>query len=158
LVGSRADDGVAAGTHPALAGVGPRAGVAVAAGGAIGLVGVRAHARRRVASPGGVTLVKRRAGDGGGRAPAGPALAGLPRGAGVVVVARGAVRLVRVRAHARGRVASPGRVTLVERRAGDGRGRAPAGPALAGLARGAGVVVVARGAVRLVRVRAHARG
>src|SRR5439155_1661370 len=99
-----------------------------------------------------------RAGDGRGRPPAAPALAGLARGAGVVVVARAAVRLVRVRAHARRRVTRARDVALIERRAGDGRGRAPAAAALAGLARGGGVVVVARAAVRLDRVRAHARG
>src|SRR5439155_15238263 len=89
--------------------------------------------------------------------PSAPALALFPCAALFVAVAHGAVCLVRVRAHARGRVARPRHVTLVEGRAGDGGGRAPAAPALAGLARGAGVVVVARAGVSPVRVRAHAR-
>src|SRR5207253_3145718 len=130
--------------------------IVVVARAAVRLVRVRAHAGGRVARARDGALIGRRAGDGGGRPPAGAALAGLARGAGVVVVARAAVRLVRVRAHAGRRVARARHVALVEGRAGDGGGRAPAGAALAGLARGAGVVVVARGAVRLVRVRAHA--
>src|SRR5439155_1018081 len=132
------------------------AGVVVVARGAVRLVRVRAHARGRVTRARDVALIERRAGDGRGRAPAGPDLAGLARGAGVGVVARGAVRLVRVRAHAGGLVAGPRVVSLIEGRAGDGRGRPPRRSSVLGLARGAGVVVVARGAVRLVRVRAHA--
>src|SRR5205807_6537335 len=57
LVGGGADDGVAAGAEPALAGVGLRAGVAVVAAGAIGLRRVRASARGRIGSAGGVTLI-----------------------------------------------------------------------------------------------------
>src|SRR5439155_1084108 len=142
---------------PPLAGLAPSAGIVVVARAAVRLVRVPAHARGRVAHPRHVTLVERRAGDGRGRAPAGPALAGLARGAGVVVVARGAVRLVRVRAHAGGRVTRARHVALVEGRAGEGRGRALSAPVLSRLGRGAGVVVVRRAAVLLVRVRAHAR-
>src|SRR5206468_12508822 len=43
LVGGGADDGVAAGADPALAGVGLRAGIAVAARAAVGLRRVRAR-------------------------------------------------------------------------------------------------------------------
>src|SRR5207245_6012814 len=96
------------------------------------------------------------AGVGRGRAHAGAVRAGLARRAGVVVVARGAVRLVRVRAHAGRRVAGARHVALVERRAGDGRGRAPAGAVLAGLARRRSVERRVGEAVRLVRGRAHA--
>src|SRR5438093_90799 len=46
---------------------------------------------------------------------------------------------------------------LIERGAGDGGGRAPAGAVLARLPARAGVVVVAGGPVGLVRVRAHAK-
>src|SRR5207248_661944 len=123
-----------------LAGLARRAGVVVDPRSAVQGVRVRAHAGRRVAGDRHVALVERRAGDGRGRAPAGAVLAGLARRAGVVVVARGAVRLVRVRAHAGRRVAGARHVALVERRAGDGGGRAPAGAVLAGLARRAGVV------------------
>src|SRR5438093_620298 len=101
-------------------------------------------------------LIERGAGDGGGRAPAGAVLARLPARAGVVVVAGGPVGLVRVRAHATHRVAGAGDVALIERGAGDGGGRAPAGAVLARLPARAGVVVVAGGPVGLVRVRAHA--
>src|SRR5439155_1482368 len=87
------------------------AAVAVVAGGPVLPGGLAAPPRRGVARPRVATLDHRRA-DGGLGAHAGRALAGLARGAGVAVVARGAVRLVRVRAHARGRVARPRHVTL----------------------------------------------
>src|SRR5947208_2301966 len=124
-----------------------RAGVVVVAGGPVGLVRVRAHATHRVAGAGDVALIERGAGDGGGRAPAGAVLACLPARAGVVVVAGGPVGLVRVRACATDTVAGGGDVAPIERGAGDGGGRVPAAPVLAGLARGAGVVVVAGRAV-----------
>src|SRR5204863_332816 len=128
--------------------------VVVVTGGPVGLVRVRAHATHRVAGAGDVALIERGAGDGGGRAPAGAVLARLPARAGVVVVARGTVGLVRVRAHATRRVAGAGDVALIERGAGDGGGRAPAGAVLARLPARAGVVVVACGPVALVGVRA----
>src|SRR5947208_724377 len=133
-----------------------RAGVVVVAVGPVGLVRVRADASHRVAGAGDVALIERGAGDGGGRAPAGAVLARLPARAGVVVVAGGPVGLVRVRAHATHRVAGAGDVALIERGAGDGGGRAPAGAVLARLPARAGVVVVTGGPVGLVRVRAHA--
>src|SRR5437773_1162516 len=121
-VGRRAADAGAVG-----AGVVARAGVFVVRVGPVGLVRVRAHATHRVAGAGDVALIERGAGDGGGRAPAGAVLARLPARAGVVVVTGGPVGLVRVRAHATHRVAGAGDVALIERGAGDGGGRAPAG-------------------------------
>src|SRR5439155_1717660 len=141
---------------PVLAGLARRAGVVVVARAAVRLVRVRAHARRRVAGAGDVALVERRAGDGGGRAPAGAVLAGLARRAGVVVVARRAIGLGRVGAHAGARVAGPDVVALVRSRADDGVG-ARARPALAGVGLRAGVPVVAGRVVGLGWVGAHAR-
>ena len=68
-------------------------------------------------------------------------------GAGVAVAAAGAVRLGRVRASARGRIAGPDVVALVRRRADDRRpGGAGTGPA--DLSAVAGVAVAARDAVQ----------
>src|SRR5215831_443537 len=89
------------------------------------------------------------------RAGADAGLAGVGERAGVAVVAGGAVRLGRVRANARGRVARASVVALVERCAGH-RVRAGAGAGLAGVGLGAGVAVVAGAPVRLGRVRANA--
>src|SRR5262249_52469409 len=71
-------------------------------------------------------------------------------GAGVAVVAGGAVGLRRVRAHAGRGHAAPGRVALVARLAGH-RAPAHAHARLAGVDHGAGVAVVAGRAVRLGR-------
>src|SRR5439155_15023813 len=93
---------------------------------------VRAGRTQRVADTRIVALVlggAHRRDAGRARAP----LAGVGRRAGVVVVARGAVGLARVRAQPRGRVARARVVALVRRRTGDGiAGRARA--ALAGVA------------------------
>src|SRR5439155_1288966 len=137
------DGGGRAPAGAVLARLPARAGVVVVAGGRADERRVGEHATHRVAGAGDVALIERGAGDGGGRAPAGAVLARLPARAGVVVVAGGPVGLVRVRAHATHRVAGAGDVALIERGAGDGGGRVPAAPVLAGLARGAGVVVVA---------------
>src|SRR5439155_197415 len=127
------------------------AGVPVVARRPVGRCQVRAHAARRVARAGDVALIERRAGDGGGRAPAGTVLARLPARAGAAVVARGAVAGVRVGALAGGGVAGAGDVALVERGADDGV-RARAGAVLAGVGLGAGVAVGAGRAVRLEAV------
>src|SRR5205814_6961753 len=82
--------------------------------------------------------------------------AGSGVGAGVAVVTRRPAGGCRVRAHATRRVARAGDVALIERRAGDGGGRASAGAVLARLPARAGVVVVARRPVRLVGVGAGA--
>src|SRR5207247_1588897 len=82
-----ADDGVAAGADPALAGVGLRAGIAVAAGAAIGLRRVRARPRGGRTGAGSVALVGGGADD-GVAAGADPALAGVGLRARVAVVAR----------------------------------------------------------------------
>jgi len=91
LVGGGADDGVAAGADPALAGVRLRAEVAVVAGGTITLRGVGAQAGGRVAGAGVVTLIGGRADD-GVVADAYPALAGAR---GACIAACGARRLER---------------------------------------------------------------
>src|SRR5207249_148903 len=84
-------------------------------------------------------------------------LAGVDLGAGVAVVARGAVELRRARAAAGGRVAGARGAALSRRGAGDGV-RAGTDSALAGVGLRAGVAVVARGAVELRRARAAAGG
>src|SRR5439155_225883 len=89
------------------------------------------------------------------RARAGAGLARVGPRARAVVVARRAVRLRGVRAHAGRRVARAGVVTLVLRGAGDGV-RARAGAGLAGVRARAGVAVVAGRTVRLRGVGAHA--
>src|SRR5947208_2705566 len=150
------DGGGRAPAGAVLARLPARAGVVVVAGGPVGLVRVRAHATHRVAGAGDVALIERGAGRSGERRAARDVLARLPARAGVVVVTGGPVGLVRVRAHATHRVAGAGDVALIERGAGDGGGRAPAGAVLARLPARAGVVVVTGGPVGLVRVRAHA--
>src|SRR5438046_9311713 len=87
LIGGRANDGVAAGAHPALAGVGLRAGIAVVAGRRVRRVhaaggGIAAVVRAPVA----VVAIPRRAAD----ALAGAA--GVVGGAGVAVAAGARVR------------------------------------------------------------------
>src|SRR5207249_38696 len=99
LVCRGAGDGVRAGAHPGLAGIGPGAGGAVVAGGAVGLRRVRARAGGGVAGARVVALATRRAAD-LVRAAAQPGLAGIGPGAGGAVVAGGAVGLRRVRARA----------------------------------------------------------
>src|SRR5439155_1139647 len=119
LVEGGADDGIRAGAGPRLAGVGLRAGVAVVAGRPVGLGRVRADTRRRIAGAGAVALI---AGGASHRVPAraGPRLTGVGLRAGVAVAASGAVRLGRVRAGARGRVARTGHVALIAGGAGHG--------------------------------------
>jgi len=85
-----------------------------------------------------------------------PRLTGIAARARIPVIARRPVRLGRVRAGARLRIARPREVALVGRRARD-RAAARAGAGLAARRPGAGVAVVARGPVRLGRVRAGAR-
>src|SRR5207244_233078 len=126
LVGGRADDRVAAGAEPALAGVGLRAGVAVVAGGTIGLGRVRARARGGSAGAGGVGLIGGGAGDGGAARAHAP-LAGVGLGAAIAVAAGRAVGLGRVRAGAASGITGAGDMTLIGGRANDGvaAGEAP---------------------------------
>src|SRR5204862_572703 len=79
------------------------------------------------------------------------AVAGVVEGAGVAVVAWGAVGLGGVRAQPRARVAHARVVALIRRRTGDG-GAARARAALAGVDLRAAVAVVALGTVRDRRV------
>src|SRR5439155_23310397 len=76
-------------------------------------------------------------------------------GAGVAIVARTSVRLRRAGTGAAQRIADPGCVALVGRRARDGAGT-PARTCLTGVRVRARIPVVARGAVRLRRVGARA--
>src|SRR5205814_862959 len=154
LVRWRADDGVPARARTCLAGVRARARAVVVAGRAVRLGRVRARAGRRVARADVVTLVLGGAGD-GVRAGAGACLARVRARARAVVVARRAVRLGWVRAHAGRRIARADVVALVLGSAGDGV-RAGARAGLARIGARAGVAVVARRAVRLCGVRAHA--
>src|SRR4029078_10994016 len=100
LIGGRTHDRVRAGTRTALARVALRAGIAVAARGTIGLRGARTNARLRIAGARGVALVGGGADDGAGTE-AHARHAGVDLGAGVAVVARGAIRLRGIRADAR---------------------------------------------------------
>src|SRR3989442_704023 len=128
------------------------AAVAVVAGGPVLSGGVATGPRRGIARPGGVALIERGADDRVG-AHAAPVLAGVGLRAGVAVVAGRAVGLVRRRrAHAGGGVAGAGVVALVRR--ADHRVRPDAAPVLASVGLRAGVAVVARRAVELVRMRA----
>src|SRR5437762_2540130 len=154
LVLGGAGDGIRAGADAGLARVRARARVVVVARRAIGLRGIRARAGRRVARADVVALVLGGAGD-GIRAGAGAGLARVGPRARAVVVARRAVRLGWVRAHAGRRVAGADVVALVLGSAGDGV-RAGARAGLAGIGARAGVAVVARRAVRLRGVGAHA--
>src|SRR5438876_731087 len=154
LVERRADDGVPARARTCLAGVRARARAVVVAGRAVRLGRVRACAGRRVARADVVALVLGGAGD-GVRAGAGAGLARVGPRARAVVVARRAVRLGRVRARAGRRVARADVVALVLGGAGDGIPVRAALP-LSGVGPRARAVVVARRAVRLGWVRAHA--
>ncbi len=97
-----------------------------------------------------MTLVQRRAGHRVG-AGAASTLAGVGPGAGVRVVARGPVGFHRIGASPRGRIAGPGVVALIERRAGH-RVRPLADAVLARVGAGAGVAVAASGPVGKHRV------
>src|SRR4029077_2344409 len=150
----RADDRVGAGADAGLAGVGVGAGVAVVTRGAVGLHRLGAHAGRGIAGARIVALVSGGADD-GARAGAGPGLGGGGAGGGTAVVAQRAVRLRRPGAHAGRGIAGARIVALVSGGADDGA-RAGADAGLAGVGAGAGIAVVARGAVRLRRPGAHA--
>src|SRR5439155_257982 len=141
-------------TGAGLAGVGLGTAVAVAAGRAVDLARVGAGAVGRIADAGVVTLIEGRTDD--GVCPgAGARLAGVALGAGVAVVAGGAVHLGRVGTGAGGRITDARLVALVRGSADDGV-RAGAGARLAGVALRAGVAVVAGRTVRRGRVRADA--
>src|SRR5439155_774350 len=142
------------GAGAGLARVGVRARVAVVARRAVRLRGIGAHAGRRVAGADVVALILRGARD-GVRAGAGAGLARVGVRARVAVVARRAVRLRRFGAHAGRRVAGADVVALVLPVAADGL-RPGAGAGLARVGARAPAVVVARRAVRLGWVRAHA--
>src|SRR5437016_5939343 len=153
VVACGAHDGVRTDAHPAVAHVGPCTGVAVVARGAV------RHGRVGALAGGGVAAADRMALIGCDAeyvdATAGPALTGVVVRARIAVVARAAVGPDRVRAVAGGRVAGARVVALIRRGAGDGE-RAGPDSTLAGVGLGAGVAVVARGAVGLRRARAEA--
>src|SRR5437016_4875432 len=135
------------GARPGPAGVALRAGVAVVAGGAVGLRGVGARAGRGVAGAGGVALIGRGADD-GIRAGARPGLTGVVPGAAAAVVAGGAVRVALLIYRAARVLVAAGVVAVVGRHARY-RKRPGARPGLTGVGPGAGVAVVAGGAVGL---------
>jgi hypothetical protein len=154
LVEGGADDWVRSRARSALAYVGLVARVRARTRCPIRNGRIRAGAAARVARPRGVTLVAPGARD--GIAPsARPAQARVGLSAGVPVAARGAVRRRRVRAGPRARIARPGDVALVARRARDGGTCASA--ILTRVRPGARVAVVAGGPVRCRRVRASPR-
>src|SRR5439155_1499893 len=154
LVGGRAHDGVATRADAALTRVGPGAGVAVVAGRAVHRRRVGALARGGITGPRHVALVGGRAHDGvATRADA--ALTRVGPGAGVAVVAGGAVHRRRVGALARGGITGPRHVALVRRRADDQGAGADA--TLATVVLRARVAVVAGRPVRLWRRRASLR-
>src|SRR5207253_157970 len=111
-------------------------------------------AARRIADPGDVALIERHTDDGVGP-DAAARLAGVGLGAGIAVAARATFGRVRVGARAARRIADPGDVALIERRADDGVGP-DAAARLAGVGLGAGITVGAGPAVGLVRVGAGA--
>src|SRR5262249_31616191 len=151
LIGSRADDRVAAGARASLAAVAPRAGAAVVARRAVGLGGMWAPTRGRVAGAGVVALIEGVAHDRIG-ADAGAGQAGVALRAGVAVAARGAVQEGSVRAALRRTAPVLGAgIAVVAAR----RWTAGAATRAAGVGHRAGVAVVARGGV--VRVVASAR-
>src|SRR5262249_6319773 len=143
---------VAAGAGPGLAAVAARAGAAVVARRAVGLVRVGALTAGRFAGAGVVALVERAADDRIG-ADTRARQAGIALRARIAVAARRALEERCVRAAVRGTAAVLGAgVAVVTAR----RRAARAAPCAAGVARRAGVAVLARGAV--VRVLAPARG
>jgi len=148
------DRGPGAGAR--LTAIGLRTRVSVGAGRAIGQWGGRAHAGARVASAGSVTLVGGRTNH-RTRAYTGPSLTAVALRTGVSVATGGSVRLLRVRAYPRRRVARADAVTLVLGGAGD-RACPDATAGLTRVALGASVAVGAGAAVGLAWVRAHPRG
>src|SRR5262249_524600 len=132
---------------------GLRAGIAVVAGAAVRPVRVGADAGRRIADTGLMTLIERLAHDGvPAVADSGPAGVGL--GAGVAVIADGAVRPGLGDAAVGGLVAHPRVAGVVGRRAVTRRATADAGGA--GVVHGAEETVVAGCAVGLIRIGAGA--
>src|SRR5207248_658893 len=107
------------------------------------------HRRREIAGAGGPAAAR----DQAARASSG--LAGIGQRTGVAVVTRRAVRLSRVRAEARGRIAGACDVALIRGRTGDGVA-ARAGSRLTGIRLGTRVAIVTGRAVGLVRVGAEA--
>ena len=102
-----------------------------------------------------MTLVRRGAHD-RVRAAADARLARVRLRAGVAVIARGPIRLVRVRADPCACIAGPRDMTLV-RRGAHHRVPAHAHPRLAGVTLGARIAVGTRGPVGLVRIRTNSR-
>src|SRR5262249_6933915 len=140
LIRRVAGDGIGSRAHSRFARRGPRARVAVVARGAVELPGIRACAGGGVAGARVVALVERRAHH-RTRSLADPARAGA--GSGAWVGACAAVGLGGIGTLPRRRVAGAAGVALIGRRAG-GRSSRRAGAAVAGVAGGAGVPVLAR--------------
>src|SRR5581483_9714265 len=154
LVGGCANDRARPKAGSALARVGLRARVSIVARAAVRLQRVRPGPRRRVAAATAVALVAWRTNHRYARA--GAIVARVASGAGIAIIARGPGERG-IRADAGGRIARPGPVALVKRRAEHGIG-SDAGAALARVDLGAGVAVVAGSAVAFWRVGAGAGG
>src|SRR3990167_754650 len=119
LIQRGTDNGVCTVARTALTGVGLRAGIPVIARGSIRLRWITANPRRRVAGPHIVALIQRRA-DNGVCTVARTALAGVGLRTGIPVTARGPIRLFRITANPRRRVAGSGIMALIQSRADNG--------------------------------------
>jgi hypothetical protein len=146
---------IAARAASCLTGIRLRAGIRIIARRTIGFVRVRANARRRIAYADIVALIQR---DTRNRIAtrASSRLAGIRLRARIRVIARRTIGFVRVRAHARGRIAYAHVVALIQR---DTRHRIAAGTSsrLAGIRLRAGIRIIARRTIGFVRVRANTR-
>src|SRR5207302_582789 len=118
LVQCSAHDRIGPRTRAALTGIVLRTGVAIVTGRAVRFGGVRAGAIRRITSAGVVTLI-RGSTDNWVPARTRTVQARVGRRACVAIVTGRAVRLGRVRAGARRRIASAGVMTLIRRGACD---------------------------------------
>ncbi len=155
LIGGDADHRIAAHAAAVLAGVDPGAGIVVVARGVVGCRRIGAQTRPRIARAGHVTLIGGRADD-RIRTDACACLSAIALRTGVAVSTRAAIRLCRVGAQTRARIARASHVTLIEGGADNGIA-ANAAAALAAVGLRTGVAVSARAAVRLCRIGAQTR-
>ncbi len=156
LIERRARNRIASGASASAAAIRLRASIIVTTRGAIGLGRIGAKARGRFAYAHVVALVLRRA-----RhwiaARARPCQTGIRLRAKIAVATCSAVRLVRIRANARGHIANAYVMALIERRARNGVG-AGACTSQTCIRLRTSIAVITRRAVRLVRIGASARG
>jgi hypothetical protein len=155
LIQSRARNGIGSGTSASTARIGLRASIAVIANSAVGLVGIGAHAVHRIANTGVVALIQSRTND-GHCAGTCSRLAGIHLRAAIAVIAHGSIGFRRIGAHARHGIARAHVVALAQRCTRD-RVCPGTGACLATIRLRASIVVIARCAVGLVGIGAHAR-